>query len=250
MKQAIVIALAAATLAAGQAKYSPPRLADGHPDLNGIWEVRAKVDASLEGKINGKNIIIEPSDGKIPYKPDALAKKRDSRSAAADPMTKCWMPGVPRLAYIPYPFQIVESANQPVMLFLSQYVHTIRNIFMQGEHLDGLDNWLGDSRAHWDGDTLVVDATNFNDQTWFDAAGDFHSGDLHVVERYTRTSPTVITYKATIQDPKVLTKPFTIRMPLTLHTEKNFQIMEYECFANKEGPTVTVGDKPDPQHGR
>jgi len=225
-------------------------MADRHPDLNGIWEVRAKVDANLEGKINGKNIITDPADGKIPYKPDALAQKKDPKRATADPISKCWMPGVPRLTYVAYPFQIVESPGQPVMAFLSQYVHTVRNIFMQGEHLDGLENWLGDSRAHWDGDTLVVDVANFNDQTWFDAAGDFHSSDLHVVERFTRTSPTVIAYTATMTDPKVLTKPFTISMPLTLHTEKNFQIMEYECFANKEGPTFTVGDKPDPQHGR
>jgi hypothetical protein len=251
VKAAFGIALIVASLAAGQGKYSPPRMADGKPDLNGIWEARPKID-DLEGKVNGKNIITDPADGKIPYKPEALAKKKENfqKRATADPMGKCWMPGIPRLTYVPYPFQIVESPGQPVIALLSQYVHTVRNIQMQGEHLDGLDNWLGDSRGHWDGDTLVVDVTNFNDQTWFDGAGNFHSGDLHVVERFTRTAANTITYTATIQDPKVLTKPFTISVPLTLHTEKNFQIMEYECYANKEGPTFTVGDKPDPQHGR
>jgi hypothetical protein len=235
----------------GQA-YKAPRLADGKPDLNGIWEVRAKVDADLEGKIGGKNIIVDPADGKIPYKPEALAQKKENnqKRASADPITKCWMPGVPRLTYVAYPFQIVESPNQPVIAFLSQYVHTVRNINLRGEHLDGLDLWLGDSRAKWEGDTLVVDVADFNEQTWFDAAGNYHSDALHVVERFTRTGPDTITYEATIQDPKVLTKPFKISVPLTRHTEKNFQIMEYECFANKEGPTFTVGDKPDPQHGR
>jgi hypothetical protein len=92
----------------------------------------------------------------------------------------------------------------------------------------------------------VVDVTNFNDQTWFDSAGNYHSSDLHVVERFTRTAPDTITYEATISDPKVLSKPFKISLPLILHTEKNFQIMEYECYALKEGPTVTVGNKPDP----
>jgi hypothetical protein len=121
---------------------------------------------------------------------------------------------------------------------------------MRGEHLDGLDNWLGDSRGHWEGDTLMVDVTNFNDETWFDGAGNFHSDALHVVERFTRTGPTTITYEATIEDPKTLTKPFKISVPLALHTEKNFQIMEYECYAAKEGPTFTVGDKPDPQHAK
>jgi hypothetical protein len=232
--------------------YSPPRLADGKADLNGIWQVQGKVDADLEGKLGGKNIIVDPAGGKIPYKPEALARKKanDQKRASDDPLNKCWMPGVPRLMYIAYPFQIVESANQPVIPILSQYIHVIRNIQMQGEHLDGLENWLGDSRGHWEGDTLVVDVTNFNDQTWFDAAGNYHSGDLHVVERFTRTAPAAITYEATISDPQVLTRPFKISLRLTLHTEKNFQIMEYECYAAKEGPTFTVGDKPDPAHGR
>ncbi len=230
------------------APYSPPRLADGKPDLNGIWEVRLKVDANLEARVNGKSVIVDPPDGRIPYKPEERAKKEQNEKnrATADPVNKCQMPGVPRLAYVPYPFQIVESANQPVIAFLSQYVHTVRNINMRGEHLDGLDLWLGDSRGHWEGDTLVVDVADFNDMTWFDGAGSQHSDALHVVERFTRTSPTVIDYEATIEDPKVLTRPFKIRMPLVLHTEKNFQLLEYECYADKEGPTVTVGDKPDP----
>jgi hypothetical protein len=239
----LAIACAASLPAVCQTKYMPPRLADGHPDLNGIWEVRAKVDANLEGKIGGKNIIVEPADGKIPYKPEALAQKNDPKRATADPMSKCWMPGVPRLMYVAYPFQIVQSANQPVMPILSQYVHTIRNINMGGEHLDGLDLWLGDTRAHWDGDTLVTDVADFNDMTWFDAAGNYHSDALNVTERFTRTAADTITYEATMTDPKVLAKPFKISMPLTLHTEKNFQIMEYECYAVKEGPTFTVGDK-------
>ena len=231
---------------------SAQRLADGKPDLNGIWEVRAKIDADLEARINGKSVIVEPADGRIPYKPEALARKKENNRtrATADTQARCYMPGVPRLFYIPYPFQIVQSANQPVIAVLSQYIHTVRNINMQGEHLDGLDLWLGDSRAHWEGDTLVVDVADFNDLTWFDAAGNYHSDALHVVERFTRTAADTITYEANIEDPKVLTRPFKIRLPLTRHTEKNFQILEYECFGDKEGPTVTVGDKPDPAHGR
>lgn len=242
----LLAAAAASVPAVAQSKaYSAPRLADGHPDLNGIWEVQGKVDANIEAKLRGKNIIVDPEDGKIPYKPEALAQRKANaeKHATEDPLTKCWMPGVPRLMYIPYPYQIVESANQPVIPILSQYVHVIRNIQMQGEHLDGLENWLGDSRGHWDGDTLVVDATNFNDQTWYDAAGNYHSGDLHVVERFTRTAPNTIAYQATMTDPKVLAKPFTIRLTLARDARKNAQIMEYECYANKEGPTFTVGDK-------
>jgi hypothetical protein len=233
--------------------YNPPRLADGKPDFNGIWEVRQKVDANLETRINGKSVIVDPPDGRIPYKPAELAKKKENEKnrATLDTAARCQMPGVPRLAYIPYPFQIVQSANQPVIVFLSQYVHVVRNINMQSaDHLDGLEQWLGDSRGRWEGDTLVVDVADFNDSTWFDAAGSHHSNALHVVERFTRINPTTINYAATIEDPNVLTKPFRINMPLALHNEKNFQLLEYECYAAKEGPTVTVGDKPDPQHPR
>lgn len=256
---AAIFAIAAPVFAQAKAQkgYEPPRLTDGKPDLNGAWEVgakdaRAKVDSDLEGKIGGKKIIVDPPDGKIPYKPEALAQRKENaaKRPAADPMSKCFMPGVPRLAYVPYPFQIVESANQPIISFLSQYAHTVRNIFMKGEHLEGLDMWLGDSRGHWEGDTLVVEVTNINDMTWLDASGNYHSDALRVMEHFTRTGPETITYEATLEDPKVFTRPMKISMPLTLHTEKNFQIMEHECYAVKEGPTLTVGDKPDPQHGR
>src|SRR5258708_5521947 len=206
-------ALALSAGAFGQTKaWTAPRLEDGKPDQNGIWEVRAKIDANLEGKIGGKNIILDPPNGRIPYKPEALAQRNRNalNKAQGDSMNQCYMPGVPRLAWIPYPFQIVQSAGQPLIVFLSQYVHTLRNLHLRGEHLDGLELWLGDTRAHWDGDTLVAEAMNFNDQTWLDAAGNFHSTDMKVVERFTRTGPETIRYEATIEDPKVLTKPFKV----------------------------------------
>lgn len=248
------LALAASLCAQQKGAFTPPRLSDGHPDLNGIWEVRGKVNDNLEAKINGKNIIVEPADGKIPYKADAAAKRKDNaaKKATLDPTGKCWMPGTPRLMYMPYPLQIVESPGQPVVAILSQYAHVVRNIHLRGEHLDGLDLWLGDSRGKWDGDALVVDVADFNDMTWFDAAGNFHSGDLHVVERYTRTGENTLGYEATITDPTVLTKPFKIAVTLERNTTKNARLMEHECYAEKEGPTFTVGDKPGstPQGGK
>jgi len=244
----VAAALACSSSAQTKTKYDPPRLADGHPDLNGIWEAHVNANADLEkARANGKPVIVEPADGRIPYKPEELAKKKQNKPAD-DPVAKCQMPGVPRLAYIPYPFQIAESANQPVIAILSQFAHEIRNINMGGEHLDGLELWMGDSRGRWEGDTLVIDVADFNDMTWFDAAGSQHSNALHVVERFTRVSPTTINYEATIEDPMVLTKPFKIALPLQLHTEKNAQLLEHECYADKEGPTVTAGDKPDPGH--
>src|SRR5665213_3342155 len=190
----LILTIWGATICSAASPYNPPRLADGKPDLNGIWQVRGNVDANLEGKVRGRNIIVDPPDGRIPYKPEALAHSRENNRnrATADPVNKCLMPGVPRFVYMPYPLQIVESANQPDIVFLSQYVHNIRNINMKGEHLDGLDLWLGDSRGHWDGDSLVVDVADFNDMTWFDAAGADHSDALHVVERFKRTGPDTI----------------------------------------------------------
>lgn len=232
-------------LAQSKQGYSVPRLADGKPDLNGIWQAPAGVDNDLEGRVNGKNIIVDPPNGKIPYKTEALAQRKENaaKKATADPLKKCWLPGVPRLMYIPYPYQIVESANQPVIPILSQYVHVIRNIHMRGDHLEGLQNWLGDSRGHWDGDALMVDVSNFNDQTWFDASGNYHSDELKVMERYMRTGPNTIAYEATMTDPKVLTRPFKIALTLNRNAAKNAQIVEYECYADKEGPSYTVGDK-------
>jgi hypothetical protein len=241
----IVVPVLAQEKSQGKQTYAVPRLADGKPDLNGIWQVQGNVDADIEGKINGKNIIVDPSNGKIPYKPEAVAQQKANmqKKATDDPLKKCWLPGVPRLMYIAYPYQIVESANQPVIPILSEYAHVIRNIHMRGQHLEGLENWLGDSRGKWEGDTLVVDVTNFNDQTWFDAAGNYHSNELNVTERYTRTGPNTIAYEATMTDPKVLARPFKIAVTLNRNTAKNAQIMEHECYADKEGPTFTVGDK-------
>ncbi len=252
MSKLLSALLLATIVASGQSKtFSPPRLSDGKPDFNGIWQVRGNVVSNIDTNIEQKGVIVDPADGRIPYRPEMLAQRAQKKQV--DPIAQCRMPGVPRLLYLPFPFQIAQAANQPVMALLSQYAHVIRNYNlrndnMPGEHLDGLENWLGDSRAHWDGDTLVVDVQNFNDQTLFDAAGNFHSGELHVVERYALTGPNTLAYQAVITDPMVLTRPFTMRLTFARHTEKNFQLMEHECYADKEGPTVTVGDKPDTEH--
>jgi hypothetical protein len=227
--------------------YVPAHLADGSPDLNGIWQAPVGIDKSLELKSGRKSIIVDPADGKIPYLPEARRRRLENKktAASADPMHKCFMPGVPRLMYAAYPFQIAQGPAQ--LAILSEYVRTVRHIYLgRQKHLADIEFWMGDSIAHWDGDTLVVDTANLNDQTWLDSSGDYHSDALHVIERFTRTSPDSISYEATIEDPKVFARPWKIRFPLLQHKEKNFQVMEYECYAQREGPTVTVGDKPDP----
>ena len=168
----------------------------------------------------------------LPYLPAAAAKKKanyDNR-ATADPETKCYLPGVPRITYMPYPFQITQSQKQVTILY--EYVHAVRNIFLGTPHIKGpIDWWMGDSRGRWEGNTLVVDVLEFNDETWFDRAGNFHSDALHVVERYTPVGPDLINYEATIEDPKVFSKPWKMSMLLYRHKEKNAQILEYECFS-------------------
>ncbi|MGH9591918.1 MAG: hypothetical protein ACRD5L_02415 [Bryobacteraceae bacterium] len=231
----IVLLSLAAGPGAGQAKYTAPRTADGRPDLSGFWQALNTAAVNLEPHTAildmpaGLGVIVDPPDGEIPYQPWAAEKQKENfkNRAKADPVNSCYLAGVPRVMYMPFPIQILQTPKYLIMA--SEYVHTVRNIFMQGQHLDGIDFWMGDSRGHWDGETLVVDVADNNGETWFDRSGNFHSDALHVTERFTRTEPDIITYDATIEDPKVFTKPWRISMPLYRHREPNFKLLEYEC---------------------
>jgi hypothetical protein len=231
---------APAANAAGRATQEPgatsiPRTADGKPDLSGVWQVLNTAawdiqDHSAQKGVPGGQGVVEGHD--IPYQPWALAKKKENyeQRATLDPEAKCYLPGVPRLNYMPFPFQIVQTPDEIMVLY--EYVHAVRYIFMKGTHPAGpIDWWLGDSRARWEGDTLVVDAVHFNDQTWFDRAGNFHSDALHLVERYTLIGPDHIQYDVTVEDPKVFTRPWNMSMILYRHKEKLFQLFDYECYA-------------------
>lgn len=213
---------------------------DDKHDLSGIWEARY-APAALEahsadlGIRAGDTVIVDPPDGKIPYLPEARAKQQENykKRATADPVAKCYLPGVPRITYMPFPFEIFQTPEYTAITY--EYVHASRTIYMnRPEHLPDIDFWMGDSRGKWEGNTLVVDVADNNAMPWLDAAGDFHSDKLHVVERYTKTSPDTMTYEATIDDPKVFSRPWTIRLQLWRHTEKNAQLYEYECHVYKE----------------
>ena len=162
-------------------------------------------------------------------KPDALKQRKENQDkyVERDPEVKCYLPGVPRANYMGHPFQILQSTKSIFMAY--QYAGATRDILLKDPGPAPVDSWMGQSVAHWDRDTLVVDVTGLNDQTWFDRAGNFHSEALHVVERYTRTSPDVITYEATIEDPKVFTRPWKMRMPLYRRQEPNAQLMDFKC---------------------
>ena len=237
--QAVLFSLAPVP-AAGQTQTATEtgvvrRTAEGTPDLSGIWQVMNTAAWDIQDHPAQKGVpagqgVVEGNE--LPYLPAAAAKRKanyDNR-ATADPETKCYLPGVPRITYMPYPFQITQSQKQVTLLY--EYVHAVRNIFLGTPHIKGpIDWWMGDSRGRWEGNTLVVDVLEFNDETWFDRAGNFHSDALHVVERYTPVGPDQINYEATIEDPKVFSKPWKMSMLLYRHKEKNAQILEYECFS-------------------
>jgi hypothetical protein len=225
-------------LIAAPAAAQVPRGADGRPDLQGIWQALTTAvwdiqDHAAQLGIPAGQGIVKGND--IPYLPGALAKRRENftRRLTDDPEAKCYMVGVPRITYMPYPFQIVQTPRQVTILY--EYVHTFRNIYIDSPHPKGpIQWWMGDSRARWEGDTLVVDVVHFTDQTWFDRSGNFHSEALHVVERYTREGPDHMLYEATIEDPKVFSRPWTISLPLYRRREPNARILEYECYAYAE----------------
>jgi hypothetical protein len=233
----------------GQAAYKAPRTADNQPDLQGIWQsigsayLNIEAHSATTGIPAGLGIVTDPPNGKIPYLPAALAKRdQNAQNPTKDPVNSCFMTGVPRFLYMPYPLQIFQTGKE--VLLTSEFIHGLRNIFIQPkDHLDGVDFWNGDSRGYWEGDTLVVDVANFNGDTWFDRAGNYHSDALHVVERFTRTSPDILNYDATIEDPKVFSRPWKVTVPLYRHQEKNFRLLEYECRAYIEESGNSKGGK-------
>jgi len=238
---ALAIAVLALTMTPSRIESQAPaiaRAADGKPDLSGIWQAVTSAAWDIQDHHAQRGVPAGPGvvdGGEIPYQPWAAAKKRENyeHRATADPDSKCYLPGVPRLTYMPYPFQIVQAPSQVTMLY--EYAHVFRNIYLDSAHPKGpIQWWMGDSRAKWEGDTLVVDVIHFTDQTWFDRSGNFHSPALHVVERYTRTSPDHLLYEATIEDPDTFSKPWTISMPLYRRQERNIRVLEYECYAYLE----------------
>jgi len=218
-------------------RYTPPRTPEGQPDLQGIWQVRNTANWDIQDHAGSYRIpaglgVVE--GGEIPYQAWALAKKKQNleNRLADDPVEKCYLAGVPRTTYLPYPFQILQTPEAVVIA--SEYVHTWRWIpLAKVERYDGYESWMGDSRGHWDGDSLVVETLGFNDQTWFDHSGNFHTDALKVTERFTRTASDAIDYQVTIEDPKVFTRPWKMRMPIYLHNDMT-RVLENECYLAAE----------------
>ena len=213
------------------------------PDLNGVWQAMGTAHWNLEahsaealsefwqlGAVAaipaGQSYVVE---GEIPYLPEALARREANRAGwpANDPEAKCYQPGIPRATYLPYPFRIVQGVGD--ILFAYEFASANRVVHMD-EYVDSpIDSYMGWSNGRWEGETLVIDVSDFNGLTWFDRVGNHHSDALEVTERYTLLDPDHIRYEATITDPNTFSEPWTISMPLYRRVEENAQILEYKC---------------------
>jgi hypothetical protein len=218
-----------------------PRTPEGKPDFSGTWQALNTAawdiqdhNSALAGYLGvppGKGIV---EGNMIPYKPDALAQKKknfDKRDTDDPAFAKCYLPGIPRANYMPYPFEIVQNPNQ--IGFRYEFARATRTVDLTGhsrEWLEGWpDFWMGDSRGKWEGDTLVVDVRKLDERTWFDHAGNFHTENLHVVERYSPIDRDHIQYEATMEDPEVFTRPWKISFPLYRIIDKNPEVFEWDC---------------------
>ena len=233
-----------------------PRTAAGKPDLSGIWQAMTSAHYDIEphnaraamamrpgpvipvpakevvalgavGAIpSGTGIVV---GGEIPYRPEALAKKKENQEhwLERDPEIRCYLPGVPRAIYMPFPFQIVQSES---MFFVAyEYAGAVRQVYLKDPGPPQTDAWMGQSVGHWEGDAFVVAVNGFNDRTWFDRAGNHHTENLTVVERYTMTGPDHIQYEATMDDPATFTKPWTIRLMLYRNVDPAARLGQFKC---------------------
>jgi hypothetical protein len=236
-----------ATLQLSAADQNPARIG-GKPNMNGVWEAIGSAywnleDHSASGLSNfwqlgaiaaipaGQSIV---EGGTIPYLPAALAQRDENRAGwpKTDPEAKCYMPGIPRATYMPYPFQIVQGDGD--ILFVYEFASANRVVHMGKHEESPVDSWMGWSNGHWEGDTLVIEVTGFNDGTWFDRAGNYHGTSLKVTERYTLKDKDHMQYEATMEDPETFSKPWKISLPLYKRIEPNAQLLEFKCVEFSE----------------
>ena len=262
---AVVSAAAGVILATGdvtvsaqaQAAYTAPRSknADGRPDLNGIWQVLNTANWDILSHSQqagplyqlGAMFFVPPGRGvvegdELPYQPWAAEKKKRNfenriktepfKNEVGDPELKCYMPGVPRATYMPYPFQILQGQRE--ILFAYQFGKANRVVHMNQRKESAVDAWMGTSNGQWENDTLVVDVEGLNGLAWLDRAGNFISEAARVVERYTPVSPYHMRYEATITDPKVFTRPWKMSMTLYRVIDENFELLEINCVELSE----------------
>ncbi len=258
MRKRVAALLAAATwTVVAWAEGEPAqRASDGRADLNGTWQAFNRANFDLEhhparaamalregphGPLPAKAVVALGAvgavpaglgvvvGGEIPYQ-DWAKQQRAQRRADwlnADPEIKCYLPGIPRATYLPYPFQIIQ--NDEAILFVYEYAGAVRDIYLEDPGPSPLDSWMGQSLGSWEGDTLVIETRGQNDRTWLDRAGNFHSASLRVVERFRPTSSHTLAYEATLEDPEVFTRPWQIRMTLYRLVGDDALLQRFNC---------------------
>ncbi len=267
MTFAVAVAAVSAVISVSVTRTSsqaarPSRTSDGKPNFSGIWQALNEAHWDLQahearsGAVTQQGVYpysfarvpaapvlalgaaagvpgsigVVQGDGQIPYTPEAAAIKKENAEhwIDRDPELKCYLPGIPRAMYMPYPFQVVQSTNKIQMAY--EFTSTARTIHLDAVEPPPDDTYMGHSVGRWEGDTLVVDVTHFNGRNWLDRAGNFHSEALHLVERFTPITADAVRYEVTIEDPKVFTRPWRIAMPLYRRLEPNAQLLEYRCI--------------------
>ena len=240
----ITALLTAAACAQSEDAVLAPRTPDGNPDLNGIWQAIGSAHWDIEGHIARMGPVAElgalgaipaglgvVESGKIPYTSAALDIRDTNRQnwVELDPAVKCYMPGIPRATYMPFPFQIVQTPD--ALMFAYEFTSSTRVVRMDrpGTVAD-LPSWMGYSLGRWEGETLVVDVTSQVADTWFDSSGNFHSEALVVEERYTPMGPNALLYEVTFADPEVFTEPWRMSMPLYRRLEPDARLLEFKCI--------------------
>lgn len=240
----------------GAGRAPLPRTTAGKPDLSGIWQAMTSANYDIEPHMaraalafregpvvpvpakevvalgavgavpSGTGIVV---GGTIPYKPEALAKRNENRAKwiERDPEIRCYLPGLPRATYMPFPFQVVQSESHVVIAY--EYAGAFREIYLKDPGPPQTDSWMGQSVGHWEGDTFVVKVTGFNDRSWFDRAGNHHTENLVVTERWTMTDADHVRYEATMEDPATFTKPWTVNLILYRHVEPDARIGQFKC---------------------
>jgi hypothetical protein len=235
-------AMLPATATAQPGGIGPDRI-NGRPNLSGVWQAMNTANWNLEAhsaaaldefwKLGslasipaGKSVVVEAT---IPYNADGLAQRAENQAGwpNADPETTCYLPGIPRANYMPYPFQILQTESD--ILFVYAYHSANRLVEMDEALVPPVDTWMGQSNGNWEGDTLVIETTGMNGKPWLDRAGNHMSRNAVVTERFVLITDNHIMYEATISDPTVFTSDWTIRMPLYRNIEDNAQILEHKC---------------------
>jgi len=230
--------------------FQPPRTADGRPDLQGFWRSAttfATENIEAHPKTvddnGGPSLIVDPPDGRVPYQPWAVRQRDENEAKYIDPNVPCFPMGVPRSLYTPTNIQILQTPGTVVFLF--ERAHTYWSIPTDGRpHVGrGIALWQGDQRGRWEGTTLVVDVTNIDARSWFDQAGNFYSDRAHIVSRFTVVDADTIHYQATIDDPHVYTRPWTMAFPLRRIREPGFEMLEEACFEGERNtdPLIELG---------